>query len=130
MKYFILTLIMAMGLAVLAADVVFSYTLNEPELKTANGYSHLKLDGAQSWGTPGSPDLPWYGTKILLPIGEEAVDIQVEFSSPQTLTLTLPVAPLQPQYPAFQHCGSPKASAGPSHLRKHYPLSGYASQWP
>ena len=49
MKYFILTLIMAMGLAVLAADVVFSYTLNEPELKTANGYSHLKLDGAQSW---------------------------------------------------------------------------------
>ena len=114
MKYFILTLIMAMGLAVLAADVVFSYTLNEPELKTANGYSHLKLDGAQSWGTPGSPDLPWYGTKILLPIGEEAVDIQVEFSSPQTLTLTLPVAPLQTQYPLSSTVVHPRQQPDPA----------------
>lgn len=99
MKHLLLTLILVAGLAALAADVVYSYTLNEPELTTSTEYSHLKLDGAQSWGTPGSPDLPWFGTKILLPAGEEAVDIQVELSSPQTLALTFPVAPLQPQYP-------------------------------
>nr|HPH61047.1 hypothetical protein [Candidatus Syntrophosphaera sp.] len=99
MKHLLLTLILVAGLVALAADVVYSYTLNEPELTTSTEYSHLKLDGAQSWGTPGSPDLPWFGTKILLPAGEEAVDIQVELSSPQTLALTFPVAPLQPQYP-------------------------------
>lgn len=99
MKHLLLTLILVAGLAALAADVVYSYTLNEPDLTTSTEYSHLKLDGAQSWGTPGSPDLPWFGTKILLPAGEEAVDIQVELSSPQTLALTFPVAPLQPQYP-------------------------------
>ncbi|MDD4224085.1 MAG: C25 family cysteine peptidase [Candidatus Cloacimonetes bacterium] len=99
MKNLLLTLILVAGLAALAADVVYSYTLDVPELKAAGEYTLIKLSGAQSWGTPGSPDLPWFGTQILLPTGEEAVDIQVELSSPQSIELDRPVAPLQPQYP-------------------------------
>lgn len=99
MKQSLLILILVVGLSVLAADVVYSYSMNEPELKVSGEYTFVKLNGAQSWGNTGQPDLPWFGTKILLPLGEEAVDIQIELSMPQTLELSHPIAPIQPQYP-------------------------------
>ncbi len=114
MKNLFLTLILVAGMLALAADVVQSYTMNEPKLKTVGEYSYLNLDGTQSWGTPGTPDLPWFGTKILLPLGEEATEIQVELSSPQALKLSHPIAPLQPQYPFSDPVIHPRVGPDPA----------------
>jgi hypothetical protein len=99
MKRIVLSLMLLAGLAGLLADVVNTYTLSAPEVKTSGAYSLVKLPGAQTYGVPGQPDLPWFGTKLLLPIGEEAVDIEVKLSGPQSYTLSNPIAPIQPQYP-------------------------------
>lgn len=91
-------LILALGVG-LAATVIYNYTLDTPTVKNDGSYSTVKLGGGQSYGQPGQPDLPWIGTKLLLPTGEQAQSIQIKFSSPQTMQVEKPVAPLQPQYP-------------------------------
>ncbi|MBP7204946.1 MAG: T9SS type A sorting domain-containing protein [Candidatus Cloacimonetes bacterium] len=114
MKHLLLTLILMAALIALAADVVYSYTLGEPVVKTSAQYTSLHLQGAQSWGNPGQPDLPWFGTKILLPQGEEAVDIEVELSEPRSLALTLPIMPLQEQLPLSQTVIQPPTEPDPA----------------
>jgi len=102
MKNLILISILLLGVLALSADVVYTYTLGSPIVKTHGDYSYIKLDGAQSHGTPGQPNLPWFGTKLLLPLGEEAQSIDVKLGSPRVYKLDDPVAPLRPQFPFSQ----------------------------
>jgi len=114
MKHFIAVISLLIGFAVLAADVSFSYTMAEPSLKVSDEYTFVRLDGAQSWGTPGEPELPWFGTKILLQPGEEALEIQVSLSQPQVFTLERPVAPLQQQHPLSSPVQHPRTQPNPA----------------
>lgn len=123
MKQFIAVFTLLIGFAILAADVSFSYTMVEPSLKVSDEYTFVRLEGAQSWGNPGEPELPWFGTKILLQPGEEALDLEVKLSQPQVFTLERPIAPLQQQHPLSSPVQHPRAQPNPAIYEK-------AELWP
>ena len=81
------------------ASTTINYTLDSPMIGESNAYTTVKLNSAQTWGEPGAPELPWFGIKILLPVGNEATDIVIKRSNPTTYKLNKPVQPLQKQYP-------------------------------
>ncbi len=99
MKNLICALLLILGLAWMPASVVFNYTLDTPVIKTDGNFSRISLSGGQSYGLPGQPDLPWVGTKLLLPLGEAASGLEVKLSSPVSFQLDRPLAQLQAQYP-------------------------------
>ncbi len=102
MKQAVLVLIMFLVVATLCAGITYSYTLNKPSIKLGENYTSVRLDNAQSWGEPGSPDLPWYGIQILLPNGMEASGVEIKRQNPIVYNLTQDIAPIQSQYP-FMH---------------------------
>ncbi len=99
MKALLLCIGMVLTVAVLTAGVTHSYRLNSPELTQTDNGILLKLEGAQSFGDPGAPDLPWMGYKILLPIGTEADEVSVKRSGEIRYDLDDIIQPVQPQYP-------------------------------
>jgi len=88
--------------ATLCAGVNYTYTLDTPTMSTQGAYTEIKLANAQSWGQPGNPDLPWFGVKLLLPIGTEATSINIKRYNPVFYELKAPISPIQQQYP-FSH---------------------------
>ncbi|NLA45294.1 MAG: hypothetical protein GX869_06585, partial [Candidatus Cloacimonetes bacterium] len=87
MKKLILVLTLLAGIIYLSANVIYTYNLAAPEIETEGNYIKVKLTGAQSYGDAGAPDLPWIGSKLLLPMGEEAVDIQINLSGAKDIVL-------------------------------------------
>lgn len=109
MKALTLVIGMIFAITVLSAGVTFSYHLNTPELiKTEHGIQ-IKLDGTQSYGNVGDPDLPWFGYKLLLPLGTEASEVIVKRYSAVRFPLEDIVYPLQPQYPLSHKTFEPLA---------------------
>ena len=96
MKKLILVLTLLAGIIYLSANVIYTYNLAAPEIKTEGNYIKVNLSGAQSYGNAGAPDLPWIGSKLLLPMGEEAVDIQINLSGAKDIVLDKKIAPIQP----------------------------------
>ncbi|HNZ44920.1 MAG TPA: C25 family cysteine peptidase, partial [Candidatus Syntrophosphaera thermopropionivorans] len=96
MKKLILVLTLIAGIIYLSANVIYTYKLEAPDIITENNVIKVKMAGAQSYGNPGAPNLPWFGSKLLLPIGEEAIDIQISLSGAKTFYLDKKVAPIQP----------------------------------
>lgn len=95
-KAFLLTSLLWVLLLPITANVIHTYSLEAPQIKEEENYLTVKMAGAQSYGNPGAPNLPWFGTKLLLPIGEEAIDIQISLSGAKTFYLDKKVAPIQP----------------------------------
>ena len=114
MKRTTLTLMLLIALAALAADVTIVYDLATPVLKTAGAYTAVTLPGGQSLANPGSPELPWLGSKLLLPLGEEATSVSVKLGSPAVYHLDKPVAPGQAQFPFSQAELPPLAPPDPA----------------
>lgn len=104
MKKYILLLLALSLIMGLVASTVFSYDLGNPGVDSRNEYSRVTLDGAQTIGTPGDPALPWFGVKLLIPLGTSATLIKVERSNPKTIDLVKAIAPIQQQYP-FSYSG-------------------------
>jgi hypothetical protein len=99
MKATLFVLIALMSVTMLIAGISQSYYLSAPSFQETEAGISLKLKGAQSWGEPGTPDLPWYGVKLLLPEGNEAIGVTVKMSGPISYSLKGKVLPLQRQYP-------------------------------
>jgi len=102
MKQLFLILSMLCLTALLMAGISVRYDLKIPVIENGASFARVNLADAQSWGEPGNPDLPWYGVKILLPVGSEAGKINVTRTRPVSYNLTQPLNPIQKQYP-FSH---------------------------
>lgn len=99
MKVLSLSLIMIFSIMTLWAGITYSYDLTAPEFKqTAQGIQ-VNLAGGESFGNPGEPDLPWFGYKLLLPLGCEAYDVTVKRSGRISYDLGDIIMPVQTQYP-------------------------------
>jgi len=99
MKAFSLGLVMICTVMALAAGITQTYEFTNPEfLKTEQGI-HISLDGTRSFGNPCEPDLPWFGYKLLLPVGSEASDVVVKRYGEIRFSLDDIVVPVQTQYP-------------------------------
>lgn len=99
MKQLLLICTVLLVVSGIFAGVSHSYTFNTPVLSDTGTYTEIKLNGAQNWGDPGEPALPWYGVKLLLPLGNSASDLKVSLSQPKVYRLDKPVFPIQEQHP-------------------------------
>lgn len=99
MKQLLIVCIVLMLASSVIAGISYDYTLGSLDLSTRADYTEVKLHGSQTWGIPGEPALPWFGVKLLLPLGSSASEIHVKLSQGKTIELDHPVLPLQPQYP-------------------------------
>lgn len=97
-----LTCIFMLALLMANASVFYSFDSMDYEIRSVGDYYTLKLNNGQTWGTPGEPELPWIGVKLLLPLKEEATDVIVRRSNPTTISLDRFITPLQQQYPLSQ----------------------------
>ena len=102
MKRTLSVIILVCVVALLTAATSLELRPAFPAIKTEANVSVIELAGGQLYGEPGDPALPWLGTKILLPVGEEAVSISVKLAQPQIYTLDKPLKPIPAQYPFSQ----------------------------
>nr|MDK2850938.1 hypothetical protein [Candidatus Cloacimonadota bacterium] len=99
MKQILLSIIILSMAAILFSSVSQSYMLSNPQISQGDHGLAVKLEGAKSISDPGEPDLPWFGFKILLPIGMEAEDISIKRYGEIRISLDDIVMPVQRQYP-------------------------------
>lgn len=102
MKATLICLVALISAGMLFASVNHSYYLSQPVIQESESGVKITLDGAQSWGDPGLPNLPWFGVKLLLPAGYEAGSVLVKRSQATTYKLGGIVSPVQQQYPLSQ----------------------------
>ncbi|MCB5268856.1 MAG: C25 family cysteine peptidase [Candidatus Cloacimonadaceae bacterium] len=99
MKTTLLICVALLSVGLLIAGVSNTYYLEQPIITQNESEVIVKLANAQSWGEPGSPNLPWFGVKLLLPVGTEATAVSVKRSQPTTIKLDTKVSHLHRQYP-------------------------------
>jgi len=102
MKVTLCVILMVCVSVILAASTGLELRPDQPQIKTIGEFSIVSLSGGQIYGEPGTPALPWLGTKILLPLGQEATSVSVQLSQPQIFKLDKAIEPVQAQYPFSQ----------------------------
>lgn len=55
------------------------YHFGQPEVDSQDGYQQINLDGCLPKGQVGEPTLPWQSVSLILPEGQKAVSMNVEF---------------------------------------------------
>ena len=83
----------------LAQETTQVYHFGDPVITETDGYSVFQLSGAHLFGEPGKPILPFYPVRLILPPGEKATGIEVEFLDPVTWSGLSQLMPQQPYRP-------------------------------
>ena len=76
----ILILTLVLATMAQAQTVTHVYHYNNPVVSERDGYQQIGLEGCLPLGQVGEPTLPWQSVSLILPQGQEALDMQVEFS--------------------------------------------------
>ena len=63
-----------------AQTIEQTYHFSQPVVSERDGYQQIGFQGCLPNGTVGEPTLPWQSVSLILPQGQEAVSINVEFS--------------------------------------------------
>ena len=74
--------LLALALASMAQSqtVTHVYHYNNPVVSERDGYQQIGLEGCLPQGQVGEPTLPWQDISLILPQGQKAVSMQVEFA--------------------------------------------------
>ncbi len=64
-----------------AETIQQTYHFSQPTVSERNGYQQIGFQGCLPSGIVGNPTLPWQNVSLLLPQGQEAASINVEFSN-------------------------------------------------
>ena len=95
---FLVSLLVALPL--FAGNVTQHYSIESPRIEALDGDFHkVTLDRGIVTGKIGEPQLPVFGVNILLPPGEEAVNITVSHDGLISLGDGFRIKPVQRQYP-------------------------------
>lgn len=76
---FTLLLLFAASLLMQAQTIEQTYHFSQPFVSERDGYQQIGFQGCRPNGIVGEPTLPWQSVSLLLPQGQEAVSMQVEF---------------------------------------------------
>jgi len=84
-KPFIISLIIFLTFtsAVMAGTIVKIVEFRQPVITKAGEYSVFSFEGTRLLGEPGKATLPFYPVKLLLPPGEIASSISIQFENPK-----------------------------------------------
>ena len=72
--------LLAAALFAQAQTIQHTYHFSHPIVSERDGYQQIGLQGCLPLGQVGEPTLPWQSVSLMLPQGQEAVSIDVEFS--------------------------------------------------
>ena len=79
-KLALLILTVVLASMVQAQSVTHTYRYDNPVVSEHDGYQQIGFQGCLPEGQVGEPTLPWQSISLILPQGQEAVSIHVEFS--------------------------------------------------
>jgi hypothetical protein len=86
----------------IAGTIIKVYQFSHPKIEQSGNYSVISFEGTWLLGEPGKATLPFYPVKLLVPPGEIAVSIKVEFEKPYTLKGEYDLLPRQETQPISQ----------------------------
>ena len=92
-------IIMFLAVALQAQTIEHVYHFNQPVISERDGYQQIEFKGCLPAGQVGEPTLPWQNVSLILPQGQEAVAINVEFSDFVELDGNLNIYPYQKPRP-------------------------------
>ena len=87
--------LLAAALFAQAQTIEQTYHYSQPVVSERDGYQQIGLQGCLPLGQVGEPTLPWQNVSLMLPQGQEAVSIKVEFSDFVELDGTFNLYPYQ-----------------------------------
>jgi hypothetical protein len=87
------------GYAGLAGTVVKVYEFGPPEISNSLNYTVISFPGTRLLGETGKATLPFFPVKLLLPPGEIAIAVSIEFDNPVTLKGRYELLPRQETRP-------------------------------
>ena len=87
MKKLSLTLILSLMVTLFATaqTIEKTYYFGEPSVRQLQGYEQIQFANCMQSALSGQPSLPWQSVSLMLPLGQEALSIEVELSDFQTL---------------------------------------------
>jgi len=94
-KLALFILLFSMTIGLFAEEIKVRYNFSTPTIEANGDYSILKLDNCRNISIAGDPIIPWHAVSILLPQGEEAVNIRIEKSNPILLSTSKQLFPGQ-----------------------------------
>ena len=94
-----LILFVAMAALVQAQSVTQVYHYNNPVISEHDGYQQIAFEGCLPSGQVGEPTLPWQSVSLMLPQGQEAIAMTVEFFDYVELEDTYRIYPYQKPRP-------------------------------
>jgi hypothetical protein len=90
-----------------AGIVTRTYYFSHPQIRQSGQFSTLAFEGTSLFGVPGRPVLPFQPVLLLLPPGESADSIALDYKDPVTLPGSFVLMPGQ-TYRPLSHSGEPE----------------------
>lgn len=90
---------LATALFAQAQSIQQTYHFSQPTVSERDGYQQISFQGCLPNGIVGEPTLPWQNVSLILPQGQEAVSINVEFAGFVELEGTFNLYPAQKPRP-------------------------------
>ncbi len=101
MKKYLSAFVLAILPALLLAGI-HTYQIEAPELTVDGDFTRVSFPGVIVTGTPGTPQIPTWPVKLLLPPGEQATAVSVSYSGRIDLPGVHQLPPIQQPYPFSQ----------------------------
>ena len=79
-KLHLILVLLAATLFAQAQTIEQVYHYNQPVVSERDGYQQINFQGCLPIGQVGEPTLPWQSVSLMLPQGQEAVSVNVEFA--------------------------------------------------
>ena len=98
-KLTIAFLLMYSAMSLIAGNVEYTYYFETPSVKQSGSFQVLTFENTFLTGKTGEPALPYRAVRLLLPPGEEAVDVSYSFEDETTVEGTFVISPRQPSQP-------------------------------
>ena len=104
------------------------YYFSQPTVSEHDGYQQIGFEGCLPYGTVGEPSLPWQSVCLMLPPGQEAVFIDVEFFDFVELEGSFNLYPVQQPRPISSEKVIPFAkNVNIYRSNEAYPTSNYSA---
>lgn len=92
--------VLMISLSILSAGTIQkTFTFSDPVFAETDGYHKVTIDELTYITKPGEPQLPSLPVQMLLPAGEKAIEVEIDYSSSEILSGSYNIYPSQRQYP-------------------------------
>ena len=98
-KLHLILVLLAATLFAQAQTIEQVYHFSQPVVSERDGYQQISFQGCLPMGQVGEPTLPWQNVSLMLPQGQEAVSVNVEFADFVELENTFNLYPYQQPRP-------------------------------